>query len=231
MKYHDHIYQSYKEETIKIITDFQIFEILEDPKIEPIIIALRDGPLTVRELEEKYNEIVKDRVEDMDLTQKQKADLLKKLKRKSKTLYKYLNILENNDFVVSAGKRIVENQTASETLYGRTAKLFLHQGGEEKLGNDEEVQSAMKLLAGTLEILNKRKGPSITALKSILTKMNEKIDTDISTLIIDYSEEFSKLAEDSSYQELKNMFFGLKMLLLLRNYNDFEEDLKKNRII
>ena len=128
MKYYDNIYSSYKEETVKIIQNKAEFDILEDSKFEPIIIALREGPLTVRELEEKYNEIIQEKIEKEDISPKQKEALKKKLERKSKTLYKYLNILEENGFVVQAGKRVIENQTATESLYGRTAKLFLFQG-------------------------------------------------------------------------------------------------------
>jgi len=204
---------------------------LEDPKIEPIIIALRKGPLTVRELEEHYNNIVKEKVEGMNLSHKEKAVLLEKLVRKSKTLYKYLNALEKHGFIVPAGKRIVENQTASETLYGRTAKLFLQQGGQEVWGETDEMKSTLKLLSGALGLLNKSKKPSITSLKNVLLKLDKKVDADIASLVTDFSEDFSKLAEEASYNELKMMFFGLKMLLVMKNYSEFEEELKGSNIL
>ncbi|MCE7741466.1 MAG: hypothetical protein GOP50_03320 [Candidatus Heimdallarchaeota archaeon] len=231
MSYHDHIYPSYKEETIKILNEIEKFQFLEDPKIEPIIIALRKGPLTVRELENQYNELVNERIDEMDLSQEEKNVLLEKLVRKSKTLYKYLNELEKQGFVIPAGKRIVENQTASETLYGRTAKLFLHQGGQEIWSETEGMDSALKLLSGTLGLLNKSKKPSVSTLKNMLIKIDKKIDVDIKSLVTDYSEDFSKLAENLSYYELKLMFTGLKMLLLMKNYDEFEQELHDSRIL
>ena len=36
---------------------FRIYELLRHPKYEPILNALKEGPLTVEELEIKYNEI------------------------------------------------------------------------------------------------------------------------------------------------------------------------------
>ncbi len=48
---------------IKIIEDEKLyFTLLEDPTIEPIIVILREGPMTLEELSEKYNEYTENKI-------------------------------------------------------------------------------------------------------------------------------------------------------------------------
>lgn len=231
MNYHDHIYPNYEEETVKIIKNSEEFHLLEDSRLEPIIIALRKKPLTIRELEEKYNEIVKDKVDKMDLSQKQKEILQNKLERKSKTLYKYINILEENGFVIQAGKRIVENQTATETMYGRTAKLFLFQGELEDWGSKEDTQAALDLLSKLLGLLNNKSNPSTSYLGDFFEKIESKINGEVEELITKFSKELPQIAEKTDYSQLTIVLYGLKTILLLKNYLNFEDELKKENVI
>jgi len=231
LKYYDQIYSSYKEETVKIIQNKTEFDILEDSKFEPIIIALREGPLTVRELEEKYNEIVQEKIENEDLPQKQKEILKKKLERRFKTLYKYLNILEENGFVTQAGKRVVENQTATETLYGRTAKLFLFQGGTKEWINTEDNIAAFEILSQLIGLLSSKPNPKIVSLEKLYNKIENKINSDVEALITQFSNKLPKIAEKTNYNQMKVVLHGLNIILLMKSFLDFEEDLKEVNII
>ena len=93
------------------------------------------------------------------------------------------------------------------------------------------IRSALELISGVLGLLNNTKGPSVDSITKLLLSMEQKIDEDLDYLFTSLSEEFSQLAGDASYQELKLMFFGLKMILMMKNYKEFEEELKKNKII
>ena len=49
---------------VKVIEDEKLyFSLLEDPLIEPIIVILREGPMTLEELAEKYNEYTEVKIE------------------------------------------------------------------------------------------------------------------------------------------------------------------------
>lgn len=231
MKYYDNIYSSYKEETVKIIQNKAEFDILEDSKFEPIIIALREGPLTVRELEEKYNEIIQEKIEKEDISPKQKEALKKKLERKSKTLYKYLNILEENGFVVQAGKRVIENQTATESLYGRTAKLFLFQGRTKEWISTEDDKAALEILSQIIGLLSNKPNPKISSLEKLYKKIEDKINSDVEDLITQFSYKLPKIAEKTNYNQLKVVLHGLNIILLMKSFLDFEEELKEVNII
>ena len=52
------MYDDYKEEVFKTINDEGTAPLFLDSRYEPIFQALRDGPLTVKDLVLKYNEIV-----------------------------------------------------------------------------------------------------------------------------------------------------------------------------
>jgi len=102
---------TFKPERIKIIYDRKINEVLLDPNHGPIIRGLRKGPMTVREIEETYaNEAAN--IPDLEA----KSD---------KTIYRYLKVLEKADLVVPAGQRVVIGKTATETLFSRTADVFI----------------------------------------------------------------------------------------------------------
>ena len=52
-------------DAIKVITDEKLyFSLLEDPSIEPIIVILREGPMTLEELSEKYNEFIENKIKN-----------------------------------------------------------------------------------------------------------------------------------------------------------------------
>ena len=231
MNSHDLIYPDYQEKTILIIRDPSKSQLLDDPKYESVIIALRKGPLTIRELEERYNEIVKENVQKMDLSNKEKEHLVKKLERKSKTLYKYINILEENGFVIQAGKRIIENQTATETLFGRTARLFLFQVGQEVWGSTEHTNVALDLLSKLIGLISNQPNPTSVSLKNILNEIENKMNSDIEMLLTKFSEELPKIAEKADYNQLKIVLFGLNILLLMKNFPNFEKKLKEANII
>ncbi|MFW9852172.1 MAG: hypothetical protein ACFFDS_04485 [Candidatus Thorarchaeota archaeon] len=50
-------------DAIKVITDEKLyFSLLDDPTLEPIIVILREGPMTLEELSERYNEYVENKI-------------------------------------------------------------------------------------------------------------------------------------------------------------------------
>ena len=114
----------YTQKGVELIFDVKVNEILQDVNYTPILIALREKPMTVRDLEERYNEIALNEIEKAEISNDEKEKLKKKVIRKNKTLYRYLKYLIDNNLVVVAGRRVTKNQTASETLYGRKAEIF-----------------------------------------------------------------------------------------------------------
>ena len=97
---------TYKPVRVKEITDHKIRTTYRTPEYNPIILALRHKYLTIKELVEEYNRIVKARIEKQDLEEKEKEKRIKQESRKDKTIYRYVKNLVDAGLVVAAGKRV-----------------------------------------------------------------------------------------------------------------------------
>ncbi|MFX1581415.1 MAG: winged helix-turn-helix domain-containing protein [Promethearchaeota archaeon] len=150
---------TFKPERIKIVYDKKINEILLDPNHAPIIKALRKGPMTVRELEEAY---ATEANKDSELEAKS-----------DKTIYRYLKVLEKSDLVVPAGQRVVIGKTATETLFSRTADVFITGQSEEEYWSCETGKDLCDKMAIILsKILGDKKAD-----KNCLVKFMNEFDT------------------------------------------------------
>ncbi len=147
---------TFTPERIKIIYDSKINEVLLDPNHIPIILVLRKGPMTVREIEEAYADEAK------------KSDEIEA--KSDKTIYRYLKVLEKADLVVPAGQRVVIGKTATETLFSRTAEAFVTGQSEQEYWNCDDG----KELAGVMsQMLSKIVGAEKTDENCIVKFMNE----------------------------------------------------------
>jgi len=96
---------------VKIIRERETIDLFYIPNYYIIIIALRQRPMTVRDLEQAFRERAK-KHEGFD----PKSD---------KSIYRYLKTLEKSGLVVPAGQRVVAGKMVTETLFARTAQIFL----------------------------------------------------------------------------------------------------------
>ena len=159
MDYQDMI--TYEEEAVMLLEDKEAWEILEDPWYDAIVVVLRKGPMTVRDLEREYNLFVANKIDKMPLEPKEKMELKEKTKRKGKTLYKYLVILEKKGLIKQVGKRVKMGQTASETIYGRSAKLYLMSDKQKVELKREEVARIMPVLSKIVSLDKKEPKVSV----------------------------------------------------------------------
>jgi DNA-binding transcriptional ArsR family regulator len=152
---------SFEPKRIKIVRDKKDLEALYDPNHYPIIKTLRKGPMTVREIEQAY---------------KKEAQGMEDLEAKSdKTIYRYLKVLEKAGLVVPAGQRVVMGKTATETLFARTAEVFL--GGDS--GSKYWESDTGKLLCKTIgKMLGKSYGDR-TPDYACIEKFMQKIDREM----------------------------------------------------
>ncbi|MFX1511741.1 MAG: hypothetical protein ACFFCQ_04080 [Promethearchaeota archaeon] len=135
--------------------DNETFRLLTDPNYFPIIKALRKRPMTMKELEEEYNKIAEE-------------------KKSNKTLYRYLNTLKKAELVIPVGQRVVIGKTATETLYGRSAKVFLlHEDYEGWWWSQEGEQLALKINLLVSKVLNTEEAP-LECLQKFLTQLTTK---------------------------------------------------------
>jgi hypothetical protein len=147
---------TFNPERIKIIYDKKMNEVLRDPNHIPIIRVLRKGPMTVQELKKAY---AIEAEADPDLEAKS-----------DKTIYRYLKVLEDANVVVPAGQRVVIGKTATETLFSRTAEVFIGGQSEEDYWSCE---AGKKLCDDIAQLLSGLLGAKKADKACIVKFMNE----------------------------------------------------------
>ena len=162
---------TFKPERIKIVHEKEINEILHDPNHSPIIRALRKGPMTVRELEEAY---AHEATTNPDIEAKS-----------DKTIYRYLKVLEKADIVVPAGQRVVIGKTATETLFSRTAAVFITGQSEEEYWSCEMGKNLCSDMAQMLsKLLGNKKAD-----KNCMIKFMNEFDVQANKAIVELVEQ------------------------------------------
>ncbi len=121
MGYQDIMNDEIKQKDVWVIEDKELIKVFSDMAYFPVISALKEGPMTVKQITKQYNEIVKKRAIKMDIPK----DAFEKMKRSEKTIYRYIKELTDLELVVLSGQRLVIGKTATENLYSRAAKVFL----------------------------------------------------------------------------------------------------------
>ena len=134
-KYRDFI--TFQPEVVKFIS-MDTYKVIE--KYYPIVKALRKRSMTVKEIHNLYTD-----------SESQKHTLT------IKTIYRYLEKLEDEEIVVVSGHRETKGSRQVEKLYSRTASIFFTEKGEDylqkKLEYGKEVSEKIHKILG--EILEK----------------------------------------------------------------------------
>ena len=137
---------TYKQKTVVALTEEQVEQLFSDANLSYIIKFLRPGPRTVKELEKDFEK--------------------KGIKKSDKSIYRYLKNLIEVGMVAKAGKRITSKgagELQSETIYIRTAKMFLTENLRKKMNTLDE--KAVELFYDTIFSL-------------LAGKFKDKIETD-----------------------------------------------------
>jgi len=225
MDYQDFI--NYEEEAIFLIDDEESWELLEDPRYNPIIVVLRKGPMTVKDLEQAYNQYVANEIDKMPLETKEKKELKEKTKRKGKTLYKYLDQLERKGLVKQVGKRVKMEQTASETLYGRIAKLYLLSDKHKVKLNTDEIKKTIPILGKIVSLEMKKSKISLDCITDFIDKIYSLLQKERERVFMEFSKEITDVATNVYYDELQLVLQGLDFYILIKHAPELQKELEK----
>ncbi len=161
---------NFQPQAIEIVKNRERYRLLMDPDYYLVIDVLKKGPMTIKEIEAAYAGL---------------AEARKNVEPKSyNTIYRYLKTLETADLVAVAGKRIEFGKTASETLFARTARLFLFsesisgENVEPLLGFDFEPT-----VAETLRILGNKTRVNVECFKKVYQEVSRIVEKEMEKLI------------------------------------------------
>ena len=222
MKTQDLLDPNFKQKPVILIKEEAKMQIMANPIYFPILMSLRDGYKTIKEIEEEYNKfIVKDLKKQGIKDRKKIKEMVDKKKRSDKSLYRYIQHLIDADFVVLVGKRIAMEKSMTEKIFARTAKFFFVDSYYEKMicANQGCIDSLSQLLGLIYDVPQLEK----TNLKQFTNLMKECSKKITSILFTKKSEEFVQIVENLSLSEITAVLQTLSIIDLVNNPKDFKK--------
>ena len=192
----------------KVIRDQAVISKLYDKNLEPIIIVLREGPLTIKELVDEYNEIAEESKSEM-------------------TIYRYVKELDKIDIVKEVGKRIKTGQSASETLYGRTAKIFWNLKDKEDYWKSEDSKQTVDTIRDILLLYKENTTINSEDIGALLNKIYKKSSEEMAAFFEKNDDAIDKMISGLTFKEIDKIFDIFGTLILIMKSTDFSEDLEK----
>ncbi len=224
MGHKDSIYENYVQKGVWVVEDKHLLDLLTDSAYSPIINLLRERPLTIKELTKKYNEIVKEKAVKLNIP----LDAFeKKMKRSEKSIYRYVNDLIDANLVVVAGRRIIADRTASENLYGRTAKIFLMKNLSDDYWDKEEAQPFLDKIARLLAVVLDKPVPSTKCLAEVLNKLDTNRLRDVYKGLEEKYDVVAEILLDATIKEGNRILDTVGMLMRIWNCDEYLDQLKK----
>ncbi len=202
---------TYKQKIVAVPDENVMAKVYADENYHLIIKVLRKGPMTVNDLVEEF----------------EKHDM----KKSDKSIYRYLKDLIDLKLVARAGKRIKsldEKELQSETIYIRTAKIFLAMGlkhKEEKMGK-EKVE---KLFEAIFELLHGKYSDRVSSsegIKKLLTRFDGIKEKLLVEMLENADKEILKKISDVDWDLVSQMIEYSGWLALILEL-DVEKEIKE----
>lgn len=223
MGHKDILDESFKQEEVRVVRDPKLVKIFYDESYAPIFWVLRSGPMTVKDIENKYNEIVKIKGSERGVSKKD----LENLERSDKSIYRYIKELTKIGLVAPVGHRVVMGKTATEILYERTAKIFYLKNLED---DNWKCKICMKHLSKASELLSLSrniKPPKPEKLAEIMAKIEADSETELFRVFEEKKEEVQEIFSDVTFTDSDRILYIFRILYLALNSGKYEEMAEK----
>ncbi len=219
MGHKDILDDSFKQEEVRVIRDPKLVKIFYDESYGPIFWVLRAGPMTVKDIERKYNKVVKSKGLERGVDKKD----LEKLERSDKSIYRYIKELTKAGLVAPVGQRVVVGKTATEILYSRTARIFYLKNLED---DNWRCKICMKHLSIASEMLSLSRGikpPKPEKLAEIMAKIESDSETEIFRVFEEKKEEVQEIFSDISFADSDRVLYIFRILHLALHSGEYKE--------
>ena len=220
MKFQDVIDPNFKQKSVMLISDKGKLEIVTDPKYLPILESLREGYKAVKEIEKDYTKFIEREVrKNYRKDEKIIQELIEIRKPSSPSLYRYVQDLVKAGFVACIGKRI--DKPMIEKLFARTAKLFLNDTYYEKMICSSKA--SIESLARLIEMIYEFPKPDDEAIREYSSQMERSFQQITKTLFKEKPEEYVKIVEKLSLQEINSVLQTISILDLIINRAQYKK--------
>ena len=118
-------------------------------------------------------------VRDLEKAYKEAAEKTESFEPKSdKTIYQYLKILEQADLIKPAGQRMNIGKTVTETLFSRTASVFLILGEEPEWWKSKEGLEVARRIGKIVSHLLDSPEPRISEIQELLIQYQQTSESE-----------------------------------------------------
>ncbi|MHA1408572.1 MAG: hypothetical protein ACTSSG_14495 [Candidatus Heimdallarchaeaceae archaeon] len=195
---------NFEPKPILFIKEPAQMDVLFNSNYEPIIITLREGHLTFKEIVERYSE----------LSERERSDV---------SIHRYLKELIDFGLVIESGQRFTTGKTVTEKLYSRTAKIFFPLKTPESYWKEERGNVLLSKITEVLRILFNDSKPSVRCVKKMISTVEFKTNTILANMLEENYEEISKVFEGLSFSELNILFNFVSSIILLKSPELYEK--------
>lgn len=188
---------TYEPKFLEIISDEDTYLALKEDHNRTILSLLKQNPMTVQEITEEFNQKSED-------------------KKSLKTIYRYINQLEQLGVVVNSGQLVTEGKTATQKIYSRTAHAYYAHTVKKQWDKDE----GKILLDGIIKLFHtysKDSNVDETKLKQLITGMDSFIEEELEKIAGDRGDEFINIIEEYSLTDLNRLMEYISKLILITN--------------
>lgn len=211
-------------DAIKVITDEKLyFSLLDNPNIEPIIVILREGPLTLEEIVEGYNQYVAMKGKEKKLTKTE----IEEAQKSETSVYRYIKKLEEKGIVFEAGRRIDPDGRTTKALFSRTAKLFIPATTSKEWWETPSSKRIIEATAQMFALVLGKKNPDIECIKNFMLDMDVDTSKKSAVFYNNHNDELTELTKDMGFKEIDKALNWLNYLLLMQYSEEYLEKLKK----
>jgi hypothetical protein len=218
---------NYQQEGVMVIKDPERTRMVKDDNYYSVLWALREGPLTVKEITKRYKKFVNLKVDKMDLKGKEQEAKITEMCRSEKTIYRYLKELLSAGLVAKAGQRVILGKTITENLFTRTARIYLLEETKEGWWKSDESRNILERASRILSLVKNIPPPSLDCLAEIMDEMHSSNHLTIIKWMEEHYEEISKIFLEGSFKENDMVLSVLKTMSFLMNARDFAEKAEK----
>ncbi len=211
--------ENFKQKEVWVVEDKELIKKFSDTAYIPVISALREGPMPVRQITDKYNDIVRNKAIKLDIP---KDEFEKKLKRSEKTIYRYIKELSDLGIVANCGQRFVEGKTVTENLYCRVAKVILPKSGEDKWWRESEGQTIIQRAARILQIVEDVQEIDLNCFSKRVVDIMNSGNNYVFNALNERYEEVSKILTEGGFEESKKLLYVLSIVSSL--YSEAKEE-------
>ena len=196
-EYTDVLDKDFNPKPVVLISDEVKLKIMSKPTSFPILMSLREGYKTVKEIEDFYKSYLEKQAKKKGMSKKDIKQYVKEGDRSDKSFYRYVQELIKAGFIVTIGKRVALDKPMTEKLFARTADFFFVEKFYEKTSCTEPqcVESLAKLIGLVYDV------PAI----------DEKIISDFSQLFIESSKRITESLFGEKSSKFVDMVDGLNL--------------------